>query len=43
VTGRKTSWVFMNDCYMKVDGEVLLKEEYKAVIAAREGLKHRAL
>lgn len=38
-TGRDTKWVFMDDCYIQAGGEWLQKDEYRAVVVARDGLR----
>lgn len=40
-TARKTKWSFMNDCYIKTENGWLAKDEYAAVIIARQGLTAR--
>ena len=40
VTGRETKWVFMNDCYINTGSDWLKRDEYAAIIIAREGLKN---
>ena len=43
VTGRKTTWTFMDTCYVHSGDQVMTKDEYKAVIIAREGLSDKSL
>lgn len=40
-TGRETKWIFMDNCYINTGKEWLRKDEYAAVIIAREGLQSR--
>lgn len=39
VTGRETKWVFMHECYINTGNDWLRKDEYTAVLVAREGLQ----
>ena len=41
VTGRETKWVFMHECYINTGADWLKKNEYVAVLVAREGLQSR--
>lgn len=41
-TGRPTEWVFFNACYVTdTDGTTYTRNEYQAVILARDGLLRR--
>ncbi len=40
VTGRQTKWVFLDECYINTGNDWLRKDEYAAVLVAREGLQH---
>jgi hypothetical protein len=41
ITGQQTTWVFMDSCYVKHNGEWLRYSAYEQMIVARDGLSDK--